>query len=227
MSSEAKKTSKSHTWLNAFVLIAGLGMASFFGAALFRNTLASQSTESNGGGAAQTNAVSDKAAMISEGVVLGESDVSLPGSLKSENYTLGQVSLGGDTAISAAGTDDAGTLEISAVRGESYMDKGKKDVNVLVTWKTSKLSSAVIRYGKNGTESAKTIEEDGYGLNHSIILSGLEQASTYVYGITAKDRSGNEMSTDSYAVYTGTKSASLYDLISGAVGDTFGWAIKK
>lgn len=236
MTSEEKQTSKlslksvkHSTWLNVFMVVVGLAAAAFFGASLFRDTLAAQNSESPQNGSVKPDNNSDNmATLISEGIVLGESDVSLPGSLKSENYTLGRVALGGDIATeSLEGAEDVGTLEISAVRGESYMEKGKKEVNVLVTWKTTKLSSGTIRYGKNGADAFNAIEEDGYGLNHSIILSGLDQASTYVYSITAEDRSGNEVSTDSYAVYTGTKSASLYDLISGAVGDTFGWAIKK
>lgn len=216
-------------WLSAIVMLAGLGAVAFFGALLFRGEVSAQKNV----GSSQDNPAQDVASSantadtVSEGIVLGESDVALPGSLKSENYTLGQVALGGDVTIASSDMQDIGPLEVGSVRGEAFMNKDKKDVNVLITWKTTKLATSAIKYGKNGTDAVKTVGEDGYGLNHSIILTGLDQASAYVYVITAKDRSGNEISTDSYAVYTGTKSTSLFDLISGAVTDTFGWAMKK
>lgn len=216
-------------WLNAFVLIVGLGSAAFFGVALFRSTLipTADSAVPDAVLVQENPFSSNTPEAISEGVVLGESDIALPGALKSENYTLGQVALGGDATLVSSDSQEIGPLEISGVRGEAFMDKGKKDVNILVTWKTTKLSSAVITYGKNGADTSKTFQEDGYGLNHSVILPGLDQSSTYIYTVAAKDRFGNEATSDSYAVYTGTKTASLFDLISGAVTDTFGWAMKK
>lgn len=228
MSSQEKQTSKLTVWLNVFVSVIGLGAAAFFGTSLFRNTeVAQTATSSRSAAVSDTTLPINTAGTIAEGIVLGQSDVSLPGALKSENYTLGQVALGGDVTIASSDAGEAGQLEVSSVRGEAFMNKDKKDVNVLITWKTSKLATATITYGKNGTDFSKTVEEDGYGHTHSIILTGLDQASAYVYTIVAKDRSENEVATDAYAVYTGTKSTSLFDLISGAVTDTFGWAMKK
>lgn len=228
MSLQIQRTSTSHRWHNAFVMIVGLGAVSFCSVFFFRNTGMVHSAVGTEDSSAQSTAIASNALQtVSGGIVLGESDVSLPGSLKSENYTLGQVALGGDVTLVSSDAQEFGPLEVSSVRGEAFMNKDKKDVNVLITWKTTKLATASVKYGKNGTDVSKTLAEDGYGVNHSIILSGLDQASAYVYTIVAKDRSGNEVSTDSYAVYTGTKSTSLFDLISGAVTDTFGWAMKK
>ncbi len=221
-------TTKSGKWINAFIWILGLGMAAFFGVSILRNTSVAQNTKNASGAIAQGNSLpTNTADMTVSGMVLGQSDIALPGALKSENYMLGQVVVGGDATLASADSQELGPLEISAVRGEAFMSKDKKDVNVLITWKTTKFTMGVVSYGKNGSNASKTLAEDGYGRNHSIILSGLEQSSAYVYTIAAKDRSGNEVATDSYAVYTGAKSTSLFDLISNAVSDTFGWAIKK
>jgi hypothetical protein len=226
---QEKQTSKYRVWRNALVLIIGLGSTAFFGVFLFRNTFVAQNVASTQSGSVASDSITPQntAETVSQGIVLGESDVFLPGALRSENYTLGQVAVGGDVVLMSGDSQESGTLEISGVRGEAFMNKNQKEANVLITWKTTKLATSTVKYGKNGTDASKTVEEDGYGLNHSTILTGLDQASAYVYTIVAKDRTGNEVSTDSYAVYTGTKSTSLFDLISGAVTDTFGWAMKK
>jgi hypothetical protein len=228
MASQEIQTTTFGKWLNVFVLIAGLGMAAFFGMSMLRDTNATNDTSNTQTAAApQDTSLRNTTTTVSDGIVLGESDISFPGALTSENYTLGQLSVGGDVTIVSSDSQELGPLEVGSVRGEAFMDKDKKDVNVLITWKTTKIATATITYGKNGADTNKTLTEDGYGRNHSIILSGLDQASAYVYTITAKDRFGKEVATDPYAVYTGTKSTSLFDLIAGAVTDTFGWAIKK
>jgi hypothetical protein len=149
-----------------------------------------------------------------------------PSLLRSENFRLGDVAVGGDIVVTSDG-DRYVPLSIVFVRGESVADANKKDSRILVSWKTSKSATSTIKYGKNTGENAKTIEEDGYGMNHSVVLPGLEQATTYLYTITVRDRWGNEITSDPYAVYTGAKNVSLFELIAGALGDTFGWAFKK
>ena len=69
--------------------------------------------------------------------------------------------------------------------------------------------------------------EEDFGLNHSMTISGLDQASTYVYALNSHDRFGNEVTSEQHAVYTGSKTLSLFDLIADAMGDVFGWAMKK
>ncbi len=231
MPEQEQNTTESSRWKNAFLWILGLGAIAFLGVWGFRSINTKQALDAPQENAGQNNtqntAPQNTEATISDGIVVEQSGIALHGALKSENYTLGQLVLGGDVALASSDAQEFGSLEISSVRGESFMSKDKKDVNVLITWKTTKLSQGTLTYGKNGTDTSKTIQEDGYGVNHSIIVNGLDQASAYVYTITAVDRSGNKVSSESYAIYTGTKSASLFDLISGAVTDTFGWAIKK
>jgi hypothetical protein len=146
--------------------------------------------------------------------------------LQSENYRLGDVSVGGD--VSAFIDDDRYMpLSILSVRGEGVPDDAKKAARVLITWKTSKSATSTIKYGKNTGEAAKTVQEDGFGMSHSAVLPNLSQGTTYVYTISVHDRWGNEASSQSYAVYTGAKDVLLLDLIAGAFTDTFGWALKK
>jgi hypothetical protein len=52
-------------------------------------------------------------------------------------------------------------------------------------------------------------------------------ASTYLYTVSVRDRYGNEVTSDSHAVYTGTKVVSLFELIVNALQEVFGWAVKK
>ena len=60
-----------------------------------------------------------------------------------------------------------------------------------------------------------------------MIIGGLEPATAYVYSIKARDRWGNETNSDYYAVYTGSKMVSVFELIVKALEETFGWAVKK
>ena len=96
-----------------------------------------------------------------------------------------------------------------------------------MTWQTNKLSQAEIEYAKGSGQTPKVAREEGFGISHSIIIPGLDQASTYVYVIKSEDRFGNAVSSEQHAVYTGSKTVSLFDLIADAVGEVFGWAVKK
>jgi hypothetical protein len=220
---DQKEKQTVHPWINAFFVMVGLGIIAFWGGSFF--------AQSQAGNASSVKELSSKKAAGTDieqsGDVLVQTDAQNSGVLKSENYVLQQVSVGGDVSITSSSEQEAGPLQISEIRGESFIEKGKKDVSMLITWKTTKLTAATIQYGKNGTDAIKTFTGDGFAANHSVVLSGLDQSTTYIYTITAKDRSGNKITSDSYAVYTGAKNASLFDLISGAVTDTFGWAMQK
>lgn len=172
-----------------------------------------------------TDAIETEQAELS-GEVLAEEDVILPGMLKSENFRLGDVALGGEIGLRADG-DQFVPLGIAFVRGEAVPDKGRKDARVLITWKTTKAAISTLRYGKTGGTPSQIFEEEGYGVNHSAVISGLEQANTYTYLIEARDRWGNTVRSDTYAVYTGARNISLFELISGALGDIFGWAFNR
>lgn len=145
---------------------------------------------------------------------------------QSENFRLGGVAIGGEAEFLLT-EDSPEPFATSSIRGESFTEKNKKDVKLVVTWKTNKLAQSEITYSKGVGQPSKTIAEDDFSINHNIIIPGLDQASTYVYKIKSADRFGNQIESEPYAVYTGSRAVSLFDLIAAAVGDVFGWAIKN
>lgn len=144
----------------------------------------------------------------------------------SEHFHVGEMALGGESAFLLS-EDVPGPIEISSIRGEAFTEKNKPEVKLVLSWKTNRLAKSDVHYSKGVGQPDKTVAEDDYSLSHSVIIAGLDQASTYVYSIVSHDRFGNESTSESHAVYTGSRTVSLFDLIAGAVGDVFGWAVKK
>jgi hypothetical protein len=151
--------------------------------------------------------------LISDGVVLA-----------SEKFQINQISFGGDMAIGAS--DESIPIEISDIRSETFTTKIKDEVKILVSWRTNKMAVSEIDYGKSGAQVVKTLKEDKYGFGHSVVLAKLDTATTYNYQVRANDRWGNEMSSDRYAAYTGSRLVSVFELITKALSDIFGWALK-
>lgn len=145
---------------------------------------------------------------------------------ESENFRVGDVAIGGESEFLLT-EDTPDPLAISEIRGEAFTEKNKPEVKLVITWKTNKLAKSDISYSKGAGQAKKTVNEEDFTMNHSLILPGLDQASTYLYTIVTRDRFGNEVTSDQHAIYTGTKTVSLFDLIAGAVSDVFGWAVKK
>lgn len=145
---------------------------------------------------------------------------------RSESFRVGDISIGGEAEFLLS-EDSPEPLQVDSIRGEAFTEKNKQEVKLVVTWRTNKLAKSVISYSKGVGQAKKSIGEEDYSLNHSVIIPGLDQASTYVYEIVSNDRFGNEITSESHAVYTGSRTVSLFDLIASAVGDVFGWAVKK
>lgn len=156
----------------------------------------------------------------------GESVVPLtdPTNYKSENFRVGEVALGGEAEF-FLDADNSESLAITSIRGETFTEKDKKEVKLVVSWQTNVLAKSEISYSKGVGQQAKKVSEEDYSLNHSVIISGLDQASTYVYVISSTDRFGNTVMSDPHAVYTGSRTVSLFDLIANAIGSVFGWAV--
>lgn len=144
---------------------------------------------------------------------------------KSENFKLKEISFGGVLAASANGENLP--IEISDIKSEVFMTKDGKQAQILISWKTNKLAISEISYSKGDIRNAKKLEEKFYGFNHSVVLSKLDLAATYVYQIKAKDRWGNLVTSDKFGIYSGSKMVSVFDLILKAVNETFGWAMKE
>lgn len=145
---------------------------------------------------------------------------------QSENFRVGEIAIGGEAEF-VLDEVSADPLAVSGIRGEAFTEKNRSEVKLVLSWRTNRLARSEIAYSKGVGQPEKTVTEDEYSFNHSVVVPGLDQASTYVYAITAYDRFGSEVKSESHAVYTGSKSVSLFDLIAGAVGDVFGWAVNK
>lgn len=145
---------------------------------------------------------------------------------QSEHFRVGDIALGGEAALTIPEIDVT-PLEILSVRGEAFTEKNKKGSQLVITWETSKPALSEVSYGKNIEAAEGVIREEAYGTNHSLIIPELAPASTYIYTIASRDKWGNTAKSDPYAVYTGAREVSLFELIAGAVGDVFGWAVDK
>ena len=145
---------------------------------------------------------------------------------QSERFRAGEIAIGGEAGLLVP-ESDPDSLEIRAVRGEAFTEKGKNGAKLVITWETNKPARSEISYGKGAGQAEGIIREEGYGTNHSLVIPDLSQSSTYVYVIASRDKWGNEAESEPYAVYTGAREISLFGLIAGAVGDVFGWAVDK
>ncbi|HEX8974544.1 MAG TPA: hypothetical protein VF817_03605 [Patescibacteria group bacterium] len=158
----------------------------------------------------------------------GQNDASQPVISKamsaSEHYQIRDLSFGSGTVV-LAGDSESAPLQINSVHSETLTSRDGNSIKVLVTWKTNKMAASEVSYTK-GTAS-KTLKEGGYGFEHALILATLEQASRYTFSIKATDRWGNQVTSESYSVYTGNKPVSVFKLISGEFDEIFSWALKK
>ncbi len=142
----------------------------------------------------------------------------------SENFKAGEIVIGGELQF-LVDEDEVGALTVENIRGEAFTEKNKQEVKLVVTWTTNKLALASVGYSKGIGQTERAVDETDYSYNHSVIISGLDPASTYLYTIDASDRYGNRVKSEPHAVFTGARSVSLFDLIAGAIGEVFGWAV--
>ena len=143
----------------------------------------------------------------------------------SENFKMREISFGGVLVASANGENLP--IEISDMKSEIFMTKDGKQAEILISWKTNKLATSEVEYSKSDVKNPKVLEENNYGFNHSVLLAKLDLGTTYVYRIKTKDRWGNEIASERFGIYSGSKLVSVFDLIIKAVDETFSWAIKK
>lgn len=142
----------------------------------------------------------------------------------SENYRVSQVKFGGNVIIENGKSRDT-KLEIYQVKSENILSQEDNEPSILISWKTNKEAISNIDYAKNDGKNLVNIAEEGYGFEHSMLLKNMEFSTIYTYRIEAKDKWGNKVNTEYFSAYTGDKSESIFDLITNAVEDVFGWAM--
>lgn len=161
-------------------------------------------------------------ALSSEGATLALPDDNA--NFESEHFKAGEIVIGGELQF-LIDESEVGALTVENIRGEAFTEKNKQEVKLVVTWTTNKLALASVRYSKGIGQTERGVDEGDYSYNHSVIISGLDPASTYLYTIDVSDRYGNRVKSEPHAVFTGARTVSLFDLIAGAIGEVFGWAV--
>lgn len=159
------------------------------------------------------------------GKVLADEDANT-GGFKSEELNVPQISFGGEGTLMYAMSDEQKEIVVSNMKSEIFVDKNKKDKKLLVSWETSKPCRCELSYEKAGSTISEALDENNFSLTHTALITPLDSSTTYNYRVTARDRWGNEMQSDKFAIYTGAQEVSILDLIAGAFRDVFGWAVK-
>lgn len=154
-----------------------------------------------------------------------EEDSPFDQSLKSENYKMKQVLIGGEILTEVESVDSTAPLNIAEIKNELFVTKNKDEIKMLVTWKTSKNAKGVIEFAKEGESVKKKLETNSSGFSHTAVLPALDASSVYTYTITCKDRWGMEKISDKFVFYTGAPNVSLMDVLEDAAKKVFGWAM--
>jgi hypothetical protein len=163
-----------------------------------------------------------------EGFVKGEEVENAPGTnvaFASENFQLSEINVGGDVDI--MDNDENTPLKMFELDSEGFTTKDKKEYRMLVKWKTNKMSRSEIEIAKQNSQDTKTLVEDDYGFDHVAVISKLDFSNAYIYTIRSRDKWGNEIESDAFGFYTGSRDVSVFEMIIEALTETFGWAMKK
>lgn len=144
----------------------------------------------------------------------------------SENFKVSQVKFGGNVVIDNGKSRDT-KPEIYQVKSETIISQEDDAPRILITWKTNKETLSNVSYSKSDGKNVVNATEEGYGFEHNMLLKNMEFSTIYTYKIESVDKWGNKIATEYFSAYTGDKSESIFDLITNAVEDVFGWAMNK
>ncbi|HBI17398.1 MAG TPA: hypothetical protein DDY52_04635 [Candidatus Moranbacteria bacterium] len=143
----------------------------------------------------------------------------------SENYRVSQIKFGGNSAVMDNGKSRNTQLEIYQVKSENILSQEDNEPRILISWKTNKEAISKVEYAKSDGKDAAVTSEEGYGFEHSMLIKNMEFSTIYTYRIESSDKWGNKVNTEYFSAYTGDKSESIFDLITNAIEDVFGWAM--
>lgn len=160
--------------------------------------------------------------------VLGENDEEeVDNNLKSEDYMINQITLGGNVGMELSLSSDEGQLRITDVSNELVTDKDKDQTRMILRWRTSQPSSCEISYSKDGGNTSQVIKEKEYSSEHTSVVPSLTPATIYTYSLKCHNNNGDQVNSDKFIVYTGSPNVSLIDVLQNAAQKAFGWAIGK
>jgi len=144
---------------------------------------------------------------------------------QSENYRLATISVGGDTEIYLSREQNI-PLEIYNISYRVMSEDNGEKTNMLINWRTNKPSQGSVFYRKHSDQDFRSKQEEENNVEHSLILENLEPETTYIFYVTGIDEWGQNQESEKYAMYSGERLASLFDLLEEAFGETFGWAMQ-
>lgn len=157
--------------------------------------------------------------------LVNENDIAAEKEMVSENYRVSQVRFGGNATVIDNGKSRNTSLEIYQVKSENIISQEDNEPRILISWKTNKEAISTVEYAKGDGKDAATATEEGYGFEHSMLIKNMEFSTIYTYRIESMDKWGNRINTEYFSAYTGDKSESIFDLITNAIEDVFGWAM--
>jgi hypothetical protein len=144
--------------------------------------------------------------------------------LQSENFKLDNVRFGSDASLLVDQSENM-PIEIFDVKNEAFLNKKGDESKVIISWKSNKLTLADVAYSKNNGQNPKTFSEGNFGFSHSVVISGLELGTGYIYKIKSTDHWNNKHETDFFGFYSGLREDSIFELIGKEFKDIFGWAM--
>lgn len=195
------------------------------------NNQEKDSSKSNNAEVASEKSIAEDENLSAEKEIenIDESPVSVEESTEkemvSENYRVSQIKFGGSSTVIDNGKSRNTQLEIYQVKSENILSQEDNEPRILISWKTNKEAISKVEYAKSDGKDAAVATEEGYGFEHSMLIKNMEFSTIYTYRIESSDKWGNKVNTEYFSAYTGDKSESIFDLITNAIEDVFGWAM--
>lgn len=170
----------------------------------------------------------DATAQSDSGAVLAEQDAGAvqTGMPKSEHFRVGYLGVGGDNQVFSENAENK-KLSIYGIGYKTVVEENRENTGAIIRWQTNKPSRAEVLYRKSTDTEFRRVSEEMFDRDHTVVLEKLGYGATYVFSIAAKDKWGNVIESEKYALYSGSDSPSLFDLLENAFGDMFGWAMRK
>jgi hypothetical protein len=144
----------------------------------------------------------------------------------SENYTLGSLNVAGEEEVFISPLQSL-PLDIYNVSYRVMAEDNGEQTNMLIEWETNKPTKGIVFHRRHSEQDFDETTEDSLNTDHAVLLESLEPETTYVFYVRVVDEWGVEKESQQFAMYSGDKIASLFDLLEEAFGDTFGWAMRK
>lgn len=167
-------------------------------------------------------------------LVSGEHKITLKGLLPDTKYVL--VVKGLDRIGNEAKSDpqtfttatDTRAPKITEVLVETYPGEvdngsGKKNSQIIVSWKTDEPATSKVEYGEGNTDiyEFKTPEDDNLKLNHVVIINNLDISKIYHLRAISLDKAKNESKSQDVVTITAKTQDNAFDLIFKNIRNIF------